>query len=143
MILVPFLFALGLAALAQPTPAVQDDATVHARRAARELAGAWANDGFKLRDSDWTGRSTPGKPQILQVSLFAGNRYWFSAAAPGGGALALSLYDESGKPQAVETYEDGPRAAAGFRPEASGPYLVKIEQHGDQVSSFCLVYSYK
>ncbi|MEQ1853008.1 MAG: hypothetical protein ABMA01_15630 [Chthoniobacteraceae bacterium] len=143
MILVPLLFTLGLAALAQPAPAVQDDATVLARRAARELAAAWTNDGFKLRDSDWTGSFTPGKSQLIQVSLFAGNRYWFSAAATGGGALALGIYDESGKPLTVESYEDGPRAAAGFRPDASGPYLVKIEQRGDQASSFCLVYSYK
>ena len=112
-----------------------------ARRAAGELAGAWANDGFKLRDGHWTGSLLPGKPQIVQVNLFAGNRYWFTAA--GSGPISLGLFNESGQPVPTETFQDGSRSAAGFAPASSGLYFVKLEQTGSHPSTFCLVYSYK
>ena len=140
--------AIVLAILAEvvaPAPgANRGSAAVAARRAAIELAGAWASDGFKLRDSHWTGTLQPDKPHVVQVNLFAGNRYWFTAAAATGpGQVSVSVYDEAGTPLPSETYQDGLRAAAGFAPAASGPYLVKIEQPGGQLSTFCLVYSYK
>ena len=112
-----------------------------ARRAAGDLAGAWANEGFKLRDGHWTGTLLPGKPQIVQVSLFAGNRYWFTAS--NGDAISMAIFDESGQPVATETYQDASRAAAGFSPASSGVYFVKLEQNGIRASTFCLVYSYK
>ena len=86
----------------------------------------------------------PGKPHVVQVNLFGGNRYWFTAAtAPGAGPVSVNIFDESGQPIRAETYRDGTRAAAGFAPTFSGPYLVKLEQSGNQASPFCLVYSYK
>jgi hypothetical protein len=46
-------------------------------------------------------------------------------------------------PVRAETYQDGARAAAGFSPDASGTYFVKVDQRGDQNPVFCLLYSYK
>lgn len=118
-----------------------DRSEAAARRAAGELAGAWANDGFKLRDGHWTGSLLPGKPQIVQVNLFEGNRYWFTAA--GSGPISLGLFNESGQPVPAEIFQDGSRAASGFAPASSGVYFVRLEQTGSRPSTFCLLYSYK
>jgi hypothetical protein len=67
-------------ALAAPTLA-ETDQEVAARAVALELAGAFANDGFKLRDGHWAGTLAPGESKIIAVNLYAGNEYWFSAGA--------------------------------------------------------------
>jgi hypothetical protein len=134
---------LGATALAAPPLPFQEEALVAARRAALGLAGAWANDGFKTRDTYWNGRFEAGRPEVVPVSLFAGNQYWFSAAAPGGGPLRVTVHDDAGRPVAGELYEDGARAAAGFAPDVTGTYFVKLEQSGNQPVVFCLIYSYK
>jgi hypothetical protein len=119
MIRVSILLILGVSALAQKPAPVEDNPVAIARRAAVEFAGTWTGDGFRLRSSQSTGRLEPGKPFVVQVSLFAGNRYRFFAAAPLGGALSVSVHDESGELLPSEIREDGPRAAAGFSPETS------------------------
>ena len=48
---------------------------------ALELAGAFSNDGFKLRDGHWAGTLAPNESKIIAVNLYAGNEYWFSAGA--------------------------------------------------------------
>src|SRR3954447_1062802 len=79
----------------------ETDKEVAARKNALAVAGAFSNDGFKLRDGHWCGTIEPGKSQIIQVSLYAGNEYWFSLGATGEAKkLALSVYDERGKPLA-------------------------------------------
>lgn len=115
-----------------------------ARSLALELAGAFANDGFKLRDGFWSGTLETAKPLFLQVNLFAGNQYWFSAAAAKPARkIAVSVYDAKGHPVTVERYEDGASAAAGLEPTLSGPYIVRVELLEGERSDFCLIYSYK
>jgi hypothetical protein len=124
--------------------AATDDDYVAARRAALELAGAWSNDGFKIRDGHWDGTLETGKSQILQVNLFAGNQYWFSAAANQKDvSLGVHVFDESGAPVKCEMFQDASRAACGFSPQASGPYFVKVTLLKGAESAFSLVYSYK
>lgn len=131
------------AAVAAAPSSDRASAPLVARRAAVDLAETRAGDGFKLRGSYWTGTLRPDRPQIVQVNLFAGNRYCFTAATSGPGGVSVSIYDEAGIALPAETYQDGLRATAEFSPAASGPYLLKISQHGSHASSFCLVYSYK
>jgi hypothetical protein len=69
-------------ALARISPAATDD-EVSARKAALDLAGAFSNDGFKLRDGVWYGAIKPKDSQFVQVNLYAGNQYWFTAGATG------------------------------------------------------------
>ena len=124
--------------------AATEDARVATRADALELAGAWSNDGFKIRDGHWTGDLNPGEPKRVQVNLFAGNHYWFTAAtAARAKEIAITLFDESGKPVATEPYADGTRAAAGFSPKVSGPYYVQLTTKEGPRTAFCLVYSYK
>ena len=124
--------------------AAESDDEVNARKTALDLAGAFSNDGFKLRDGHWMGSFAPGKTSVIQVNLFAGNEYWFSLGATDPAKkVAVTIFDEAGKPVAYEPYQDGASAAAGFSPAISGPYLVKVEVLDGAAAAFCLRYSYK
>ncbi|MEP6671532.1 MAG: hypothetical protein ABJF10_20385 [Chthoniobacter sp.] len=120
------------------------DGEVAARRTALDTAGAFTNDGFKLRDGHWAGDFAPGKPKIIQVNLYAGNQYYFTvgATAPAKKVL-VTVYDETGKPIASEPYQDTSVAAIGFSPDNSGIFFVKVEVVEGAAADFCLVYSYK
>ena len=135
------LFALATALNASPP---SGDSVVTCRRAALELAGAWGNNGFRLREHTWSGRLPAGKPTLARVNLLAGNRYWFTAATNAASTnLAVEIYTGDGTPVASETHRDGPLAAAGFAPVASGTYLIGISESSGTPVPFCLVYSYK
>ncbi len=140
-------FLLSLAAAGLATTAVHgapSDDEVVARRVALDLAGAFTNDGFKLRDGNWTGVVEVGKAKIVQVNLYAGNQYWFTLGSiPAAKKLQVTVYDETGKPVVVDPYQEASVAAAGFSPQASGSYFVKVEELEGTKAAFCLIYSYK
>jgi hypothetical protein len=151
-VMIPLMHALAAAALLSgalaqenpsppPAPAESD---VSARSKALELAGAFSNDGYKIRDGYWPGEIEPNRPQFLEVNLFAGNEYWFSAAVnPPGRKIAVGVFSEKGMPVEYQTYEDGQVAAAGFLPEVSGRYYVRLTMLEGDKAQFCLLYSYK
>ena len=140
-----FLLTLALAALAAaPLHAAPSDDEVAARKLAGEIAGAFTNEGFKLRDGNWTGVIEVGKPKIIQVNLYAGNQYWFTLGSVAAAKkVAVTVYDETGKPVEIDPFQDVSVAAAGFSPQASGSYYVKIEEIEGTKAAFCLIYSYK
>jgi hypothetical protein len=138
--LLPFIL---LCALLHPVCAATDD-EVAARKAVLDLAGAFSNDGFKIRDGNWTGQIHLRETPLLQVNLYAGNQYWFSVGATDKAKkMSVTVFDESGKPVETNNYQEGARAAAGFSPEASGPYYVRIQELEGEPAQFCLIYSYK
>ncbi len=120
------------------------DAEVNARKDALEIAGAFSNDDFKIRDGHSCGVLKPHDRALIAVNLYAGNQYWFSVGTtePAKKA-AITVYDESGKQMTTENYNNGDKAAAGFEPENSGQYFVGVDLVEGQEGSFCLVYSYK
>lgn len=137
-----------------PAPSVNPASEIptESRRLALETAGAFANDGFRIRDGEWSASLEKGKPLFLKVTLFAGNRYWFVAATPVPGTrLRITVYDPSGKPLKSEMWQqsdqhEGSRAAAGVAPEASGQYFVAMEAmetRGPGALEACLVAAYK
>jgi len=131
--------SFGAAGFAAPT-----DAEVQARSSALEVAGAFSNDGFKIRDGHWCDSIAVKQPKIIQVNLYAGNQYWFVAAATDAAKkLNVTVYDENGKPLATQPYENNAQSAAGFSPDASGPYYVRVEEVAGDPATFCLLYSYK
>jgi hypothetical protein len=122
----------------------ETDAEVRARKDALDVAGAFSNDGFKVRDGHWCGVVKPRDHSLVAVNLYAGNQYWFSAAAAEPEKkIAVSVYDETGKQMTIESYNNGEKAAAGFTPPNSGQYFVSVDLVEGEGSSFCLVYSYK
>ena len=124
--------------------AAESDQEVDARKGALDLAGAFSNDGFKMRDGHWSGSLKTGERALVAVNLYAGNQYWFSVGAvQPAKKVDIALYDEAGKLMTTESYNEGERAAAGFSPTTSGQYYVSVGLVEGDPSSFCLVYSYK
>src|SRR5438067_13720197 len=88
--------AIGLAittALAAP----ESDSEVAARKAALDLAGAFTNEGFKMRDGHWSGTIKPKEHALIAVNLYSGNQYRFSVGATEPGKkISVNVYDETG-----------------------------------------------
>ena len=137
-------FSLIFALTVILTLRADSDAEVSARKDALELAGAFGNDGFKIRDGHSCGVLKPHDHALIAVNLYAGNEYWFSVGtAEPLKKVAVSLYDETGNQMKTENFSNGDRAAAGFAPATSGQYFVSVDSVEDQEGSFCLIYSYK
>jgi hypothetical protein len=135
---------LSIFALAASFSGAETDGEVAARKAALDLAGAFTNDGFKMRDGHWCGTIQPHEAALIAVNLYAGNQYWFSVGAiDPAKKIAVNVYDENGKLITTENYNGGEKAAAGFSPTSSGQYFVSVNLLEGAASSFCLVYSYK
>jgi hypothetical protein len=140
---VTLLFGLAIFTLGAPLRAETDE-EVEAHKLVLDLTGAFSNDGFKLRDGHWTGTIKPQEHALVAVNLFAGNQYWFSAAANAKAKkISVDVYDENGKPVVTETYNSGDKASAGFSPTNSGQYFVSLGLVEGEPTAFCLVYSYK
>ena len=137
------LFGMVLLAGVVSVPA-QSDEEVEAHRHVLDLTGAFSNEGFKLRDGHWAGEIKPAERAVIAVNLYAGNEYWFSAAANAKAKkISVELYDESGKPLTTEVFNEGERASAGYSPTSSGQYFVAVSLLEGEPTTFCLVYSYK
>jgi hypothetical protein len=120
------------------------DDQVAARSDVIDLAGAFQNDGFKIRDGNFFGKVSQDHPEVVAVNLYSGNAYWFTASTgQKAEKLKVSVFDDTGKPVSYLPYQSGTRAAAGFSPDASGLYYVKVALEEGQAVTFCLIYSYK
>lgn len=130
--------AFGAAALAET------DQEVAARQVTLELAGAFSNDGFKLRDGHWTGTLARGESKVIAVNLYAGNEYWFAAGATDKGKkVSVEVFDETGAPVAGEKYSSGTKAASGIAVDNSGEYFVRVRLEEGEPAGVCFVYCYK
>jgi hypothetical protein len=126
-----------------PAPAANGDEAA-TRSAALTLAGAFSNDGYKIRDGYYFGEIAPDKGVVVEVNLFAGNEYWFCAAAGAPARkIAVRVYDEKGAPVEQQDYGDGATAAAGVVAAESGKYLVKITLAEGEKAPFSFLYCYK
>ncbi len=122
----------------------ETDKEVQAHKIVLDLAGAFSNDGFKMRDGHWSGPLKPHQNALIAVNLYAGNQYWFSVGATEPAKkIDVAIYDETGRRVQTENYNDAEKAAAGFSPTSSGQYYVLITLLDGGESTFCLVYSYK
>ena len=121
----------------------ESDEATRAHKRAIDVAAAFANDGFKMRDGHWAGLMQPQERTLVAVNLYAGNQYWFSVGATDGAKkLAVELYDENGHAIAADDYNEGNKAAAGFSPANSGQYFVSLAIVDDGPATCCLIYSY-
>jgi len=122
------------------------DSEVAAHKSAMDLAGAFANDGFKIRDGYWMGNigGDSKRVRVIQVNLFAGNQYWFCFGATASAKkISLNLFDETGKVVEADSYTGEGNAAVGFSPQISGPYYVRIQETEGDLADCCLLYCYK
>lgn len=145
-----FAAVAGCALMCLPVRAAtapESEGQVAARETALEMAGAFSNDGYKIRDGHWAGALQPRQAKVVVVNLYAGNQYYFSlGASDKARKVSVAVYDEAGKPVAGEEKFQDPdkiRAAAGVSPVASGPYYVSVQIVEGEAADFCLLYSYK
>lgn len=145
--LLPLALVLGMlpAAIAEsggPEPSAA--ARAETRSAVLDLAAAFSNDGYKIRDGHWFGRVAPRESPRIALNLYAGNQYWFCAAArPEARRIKLTVYDEDGSEVPMLSYESGALAAAGITVPASGQYFVEIELLEGGASDVCFLYTFK
>ncbi len=136
------LLSIWIARFAVADP--ESDKEVEARKEALDLAGAFSNDGFKIRDGHWSGMIKPKERALIAVNLYAGNHYWFTVGATSQAKkLAVAVYDETGQQVTSESYNEGTKAAAGFSPTSSGQYFVSVGLVEGEESGVCFLYSYK
>lgn len=135
---------LCLALISLGNVGAETDREVQAHKVVLDLAGAFSNEGFKMRDGHWTGSLKPNENALVAVNLYAGNQYWFSVGAvEPAKKIDVAVYDETGKRVTTEDFNEGEKAAAGFSPTSSGQYYVLVKLVDGGESTFCLVYSYK
>lgn len=141
---VPVLIVCALVVSSMVVRAAETDDQTAARKAATDLAGAFANDGFKTRDGFWSGTIKPAERAVVAVNLYAGNQYWFSVGTNAKTKkLEIELFDETGRQVPVESYHAEGNGAAGFSPTSSGQYYVSIGVAEAEPAVCCLIYSYK
>lgn len=141
-----FAFAARCEPSSKPTAAAaaQKDKEPLLRARVLEFAGALGNEGFKVRDDFWTAHLEGGASARLAVNLFAGNHYWFCAAAPERSPeIKLSLFDPRGEPVKTNDHKSADLAAAGVTATTTGRYVVQVENTGGAAADICLVYLFK
>lgn len=115
-----------------------------ARSKALELAGAFTNEGFKIRDGFVAGKIAPGETRTVVVNLFAGNEYWFCAGAgEKGRGLEIAVYDGGGNRLETEPFEGERTAGAGIIPGYSGAHYVVLGLTEGEATEYVLLYAYK
>lgn len=138
------LFFGAVAAAQEVQPSPTPDPVIPLRARLLDLAGALANEGFRVRDGFWSGRIEPGVPRRLAVNLFAGNHYWFCAAVDAPDTRpVVALYDPRGEPVEVVTHDGPGLAAAGVTASVTGRYVVEVKTPRGPAADFCLLYLFK
>src|SRR5256886_13304104 len=137
-----FFFIMLLVIAGARVSLADTDAEVNARKNALDVAGAFTNDGFKLRDGHWCGMLKPQDHALIAVNLYAGNQYWFAVGATDPARkIGVNVYDETGRLLTTDHYEGADRAAAGFSPTDSGQYFVSVNMQEGWTSIICLTAS--
>ena len=140
------LLCVSVLALAAPRVSGIDDsdAETNARISALDVAGAFSNEGFKIRDGHWAGPLKPKeKAQLMTVNLYAGNQYYFVLGTEKDAHIVLAVYDETGKKVSTDTWSDGNKFATSVAPAASGPHYISVRLADGEPATFCLLYTYK
>mgnify|MGYP002628601854 CR=1 FL=1 len=102
------------------------------------------SEGYQVRDGYWTGVLTRGQPLVLDLHLFSGNNYWFSAASCDASTLLrISLFDSKGNPAGSEPVAEPGRATALISVARSGRYFLRLEMTEGDKAETSVVYSYK
>lgn len=149
---VMFLFLKKNFTVDKPLPVVSPADFVDSKRHALDLLGGLMNHGFRVRDEVWEVSLASKKLELLEITLFAGNQYWFAAAASEPAQrLKLALYDDMGNPVALDLWKDdhlipGARIAGGVVISHSGNYYIGIElmdEEGEDPVPTSLVYAYQ
>ena len=94
---------------------------------ALEAATPYVEQGFEVREDNWSGEVAPDKPLLIQHQLFRGNEYWFWAGTSWPGAtVKVNVFDKKGMAVGLETFSKEGKAGVRVLPSKTGTYFVRV-----------------
>jgi len=94
---------------------------------ALEGATPYVEQGFEVREDNWSGEVQPGKPLLIRHQLFRGNEYWFWAGTSWPGAsVRVDIFDGEGDSIGLESFTKGAYAGVRALPQKTGTYFIRV-----------------
>jgi hypothetical protein len=94
---------------------------------ALEAATPYVEQGFEVREDNWSGEVEPGKPLLVRHQLFRGNEYWFWAGTSWPGAtVKVDIFDSDGNSVGLESFSKNSFAGVRALPEKTATYFIRV-----------------
>ncbi len=94
---------------------------------ALEAATPYVEQGFEVREDNWSGTVDPGKALLVKHQLFRGNEYWFWAGTSWPGAtVKVDVFNSKGVLISLESFAKGGKAGSRVLPEKTASYFVRV-----------------
>lgn len=94
---------------------------------ALEAAVPYIEQGFEVREDNWSGEVEPGKPLLVRHQLFRGNEYWFWAGTSWPGAtIKVDIFDSEGNSVGLESFAKDSYAGVRALPQKTATYFIRI-----------------
>ncbi len=94
---------------------------------ALEAATPYVEQGFEVREDNWSGEVEPGKPLLVRHQLFRGNEYWFWAGTSWPGAsVKVDIFDSMGNSVGLESFAKGSYAGVRALPQKTATYFIRV-----------------
>gem|GEM_PF-420142 len=95
---------------------------------ALEAATPYVEQGFEVREDNWSGEVEPDKPLLIRHQLFRGNEYWFWAGTSWpGSTVEVSIFDAKGMAVGLESFSKDGKAGVRILPSKTGMYFVRVK----------------
>jgi hypothetical protein len=102
---------------------------------ALEAATPYVEQGFEVREDNWSGEVEPGKPLLIRHQLFRGNEYWFWAGTSWPGAtIKVDIFDNEGNSVGLESFAKDSFAGVRTLPQKTATYFVRVVASYDKKS---------
>lgn len=94
---------------------------------ALEAATPYVEQGFEVREDNWSGEVEPGKPLLVRHQLFRGNEYWFWVGTSWPGAsVEVDIFDSSGNSVGLESFAKNSYAGVRVLPQKTATYFIRV-----------------
>lgn len=101
---------------------------------AYEAATPYVEQGFEVREDNWSGEVEPDKPLLVRHQLFRGNEYWFWAGTSWPGAkVKVAIFDSDGNSVGLEDFSEGNYSGVRVLPGKTATYFVRVIVEYDPV----------
>lgn len=94
---------------------------------ALEAATPYVEQGFEVREDNWSGQVASGKPLLVRHQLFRGNEYWFWAGTDWpGSTVEVSIFDKKGMSVGLESFSKDGKSGVRVLPRKTGTYFIRV-----------------
>lgn len=94
---------------------------------ALEAATPYVEQGFEVREDNWSGEVEPGQPLLVRHQLFRGNEYWFwSATSWPGATIKVDIFDSEGNSIGLESFAKDSFAGVRALPQKTATYFIRV-----------------